>query len=167
MLFAIVANLDIHCHQMDVKTAFLNRDLDQDVFMEQSEGCIDPDKPDFVCKLQKALYGLMQAPRQWYAKLNSFLTESLHFQSSPYDPCLYVFNKDGKKALISLYVGDLLLASSDLEFLHFAICLKWRTVEKQASALDLKIVEIVLRKNSTLAKSRYAAKVLERFGMAS
>ncbi len=119
MFFAIVANLDLHCHRMDVKTAFLNGDLDQDVFIEQPEGCVDPDKPDFVCKHQKALYGLKQAPRQWYAKINSFLTESLHFQSSPYDPCLYVYNKDGKKALISLYVDDLLLASSDLKFLHF------------------------------------------------
>ncbi len=82
--------------------------------MEQPEVCVDPDKHDFVCKLQKALYGLKQAPRQWYAKINSFLTESLHFRSSPYDPCLYVYNKDGKKALISLYLDDLLLASSDL-----------------------------------------------------
>ncbi len=71
IFFAIVANLDLHCHQMDVKTAFLNGDLDQDVFMEQPEGCVDPDKPDFVCKLQKALYGLKQAPRQWYAKLTA------------------------------------------------------------------------------------------------
>ncbi len=97
IFFAIVANLDLHCHQMDVKTAFLNGDLDQDVFMELPEGCVNPDKPDFVCKLQKALYGLKQAPRQWYAKINSFLTESLHFQCSLYDPCLYVYNKDGEE----------------------------------------------------------------------
>ncbi len=49
--------------QMDVKTAFLNGDLDQDVFMEQPEGCRDPERPDFVCKLQKALYGLKQGSK--------------------------------------------------------------------------------------------------------
>ncbi len=53
---------------MDVKTAFLNGDLDQDVFMEQPEGCVDPDKPDIVCKLQKALYGLNASAKAWYAK---------------------------------------------------------------------------------------------------
>ncbi len=94
---------------------------------------IDPEKPDFVCKLQKALYGLKQAPRQWYAKIDLFLTEKLHFRSSPYDPCLYFFNKNGKQALISLYVDDLLLAASDL--------LKWKTAEKQASASGSRYAE--------------------------
>ncbi len=84
---------------MDVKTAGLNGDSDQDVFMEQPEGCRDPERPDFVCKLQKALYGLNKAPRQWYAKIDSFLTKKLQFISSPYDPCLYFYNRGGKKAL--------------------------------------------------------------------
>ncbi len=60
MFFAVVAKFDLHCHQMDVKTAFLNVDLDQDVYMEQPEVFVDPKRPDFVCKLQKALYGLKQ-----------------------------------------------------------------------------------------------------------
>ncbi len=104
---------------MDVKTAFLNGDLDQDVYIEQPEGFVDPKRPDFVCKLQKALYGLKQAPRQWFGKINSFLTDQLHFENSPYDPCLYFRNKNGRKAMISLYVDDLLLASSDLKFLFW------------------------------------------------
>ncbi len=68
MFLSLVAHLDLHCHQMDVKTAFLNGDLEQDVYMEQPEGCIDPERPDYVCKLEKALYGLKQAPRQWFCK---------------------------------------------------------------------------------------------------
>ncbi len=78
--------------------------------MEQPQRCVDPKNPEFVCKLQKALYGLKQALRQWYAKINSFLTEKLGFQSSPHDPCLYFFNKEREKGVISLYVDDLLLA---------------------------------------------------------
>ncbi len=57
MFFAIVANLDLHCHQMDVKTAFLNGDLDQDVFMEQPERCVDPDKPDLSANFKKPCMG--------------------------------------------------------------------------------------------------------------
>ncbi len=67
--------------------------------------------------MQKAFFGLKQAPRQWCAKIDSFLTEKLQFSSSPYDPCLYFYNRGGQKALISLYVDDLLLAASDLDFL--------------------------------------------------
>ncbi len=58
MFFAIVAKFDLHCHQMDVETAFLNVDLYQDVYIEQPEGFVYPKRPDFVCKLQKALYVL-------------------------------------------------------------------------------------------------------------
>ncbi len=104
MVFAIVANSIYIVHQMDVKTAFLNRDLDQDVYMEQPEGFVDPKRSDFVCKLQKALYGQKQAPRQWFAKINSFLTEQLHFENSPYDPCLYFCNKKWSKG--NDIVGD-------------------------------------------------------------
>ncbi len=55
MSLAAVAHLDLHCHQMDVNTSFLNGDLDRDVYMEQPEGCVDASNPDYVCKLQKAL----------------------------------------------------------------------------------------------------------------
>ncbi len=105
MFFAIVDHFDLHCHQMNVKTAFLNADLEQVVYTEQPERCVEPKKPDFVCKLQKSLYGLKQAPRQWCAKISSFLTKTLNVQSSPYDPCLYFCNKNSNKSLISLY-GD-------------------------------------------------------------
>ncbi|GJX19316.1 retrovirus-related pol polyprotein from transposon TNT 1-94 [Tanacetum coccineum] len=63
---------------MDVKTAFLNRPLKEEVYVSQPDGFVDPDFPDHAYKLKKALYGLKQAPRAWYNKLSSFLTEN-HF----------------------------------------------------------------------------------------
>ncbi len=116
MFLSAVAHLDVHCHQIDVKTAFLNCVLDRDVFMEQPEGCIDERYPDRVFKLHKVLYGSKQASRLYYSKINSFLIE-LGFQSSPYDPCLYARKAEEEIVLISLYVDDLLLSASDLNLL--------------------------------------------------
>ena len=58
---------------MDAKSSFLNGYLNEEVYVEQPKGFIDPSFPDHVCKLRKALYGLKQAPRAWYERLNEFL----------------------------------------------------------------------------------------------
>ena len=61
-------------HQMDVKTPFLNGDLEEEIYMLQPKGCIIPGQENKVCKLNKSLYGLKQAPKQWHEKFdNAFL----------------------------------------------------------------------------------------------
>ena len=57
-------------YKMDVKYAFLNEIIDEEVYIEQLEGFVDPNKRDMICKLHKALYGLKQAPRAWYERLH-------------------------------------------------------------------------------------------------
>jgi hypothetical protein len=64
IIMAIVAHYDLELHQMDVKTAFLNGDLEEEVYMDQPEGFATPGKESLVCKLKKSLYGLKQASRQ-------------------------------------------------------------------------------------------------------
>ena len=98
---------------MDVVTAFLNGELDEEIFMEVPAGFRDPNRPNLVCRLLKALYGLKQAPRQWYAKIHRFLTNVLNFiSSSAYEPCLYVFYDGHLLLIIILYVDDLLIAGN-------------------------------------------------------
>ena len=101
LLLAMVAHYDLELHQMDVVTAFLNGDLDEDIYMEQPEGCIDKTKSDHVCKLLKALYGLKQAHRQWHAKVDDFLIGELGFNTSRSDPCLYIKRIDNTIMLIA------------------------------------------------------------------
>eukprot|EP00171_Calliarthron_tuberculosum_P000752 IDg752t1 len=112
IFLATVAVMDLETGQMDVVTAFLNGDLDIDIFMETPDGFKDPKRPDLVCKLRKALYGLKQAPRQWYAKIHSFLVDELGFKSSPNDPCMYSRHSSSSIMLIALYVDDMLIAAN-------------------------------------------------------
>nr|GEY79598.1 integrase, catalytic region, zinc finger, CCHC-type, peptidase aspartic, catalytic [Tanacetum cinerariifolium] len=73
IFLAYVAHKNMVVYQMDVKTAFLNGNLREDVYVSQQDGFVDPDNPNHVYKLKKALYGLKQAPRAWYDMLSSFL----------------------------------------------------------------------------------------------
>ena len=68
ILFALASIHDLYVHQMDMKTAFLNGDLNEEIYMEQPEGFVLPGNEHKVCKLVKSLYGLKQAPKQWHHK---------------------------------------------------------------------------------------------------
>ena len=75
LLLGIACILKFKLYQMDVKSAFLNGYLNEEVYVEQPKGFEDPTHPDHVYKLKKALYGLKQAPRTWYERLTEFLTQ--------------------------------------------------------------------------------------------
>ena len=72
-LFSVVAMYDLELEQLDVKTAFLHGELEEEIYMDLPEGFIVPGKENFVCKLKKFLYGLKQSPRQWYKRFDSFM----------------------------------------------------------------------------------------------
>ena len=73
VILGLVAALDLECEQLDVKTAFLHGELEEEIYMEQPEGFIEKGKEGLDCRLKKSLYGLKQAPQQWYKKFHSFM----------------------------------------------------------------------------------------------
>jgi hypothetical protein len=88
VLFALASIYKLYVHQMDVKTAFLNGDLKEEVYMEQPEGFILPGNEEKVCKLVKSLYGLKQAPKQWHEKFDkAILLNGFHHNGA--DKCMY------------------------------------------------------------------------------
>ncbi|GJS64151.1 retrovirus-related pol polyprotein from transposon TNT 1-94 [Tanacetum coccineum] len=112
IFIANAASKNMTIYQMDVKTAFLNGELKEEVYVSQPEGFIDPDHPTHVYRLKKALYGLKQAPRAWYDTLSRFLLDN-KFSKGAVDPTLFT-QKTGKHILlVQIYVDDIIFASTD------------------------------------------------------
>ena len=96
---------------MDVKTAFLNGDLEQEVYMKQPEGFSSSNDEHLVCKLKKSIYGLKKASRQWYSKFHNVIS-SFDFVEIITDKCLYHKICGSKICLLVVYVDDILLESN-------------------------------------------------------
>nr|GFA36997.1 retrovirus-related Pol polyprotein from transposon TNT 1-94 [Tanacetum cinerariifolium] len=112
IFIANVASRNMTVYQMDVKTAFLNGDLKEEVYVSQPEGFVDPDHPTHVYRLKKALYGLKQAPRAWYDTLSRFLLDN-NLSKGAVDSTLFT-RKTGKHILlVQIYVDDIIFASTD------------------------------------------------------
>ena len=114
---ALVAHYDLELHQMDVKTAFLNRDLYEDIYMAQSKGFVVEGQENLGCRLKKSIYGLKQASRQWYLKFNETIRK-FRFKENKEDNCIHAKFKNGKFIFLILYVDNILLASSDVDLLR-------------------------------------------------
>ena len=99
---------------MDVKTAFLNGNLTEDVYMIQPEGFVDPANANKVCKLQKSIYGLKQASRSWNIRFDE-VVKSFGFIKSEQDSCLYKKFSGSSVNFLLLYVDDILLIGNDVQ----------------------------------------------------
>jgi hypothetical protein len=108
VLLALASIFNLYVHQMDVKTAFLNGDLDEEVYMEQPEDFIMHGHEQKVCKLVKSLYGLKQAPKQWHKKFD-YVILSHGFEHNNADKCIYSKFNDCYGVIICLYVDDMLI----------------------------------------------------------
>lgn len=108
MILAYSSYKNIKVYQMDVKSAFLNGELEEEVYIEQPEGFAE--KGDYVCKLRKALYGLKQVPRAWYARLEKYLHKK-GFKKGSADSNLYMKIEHEHMLIIEVYVNDIIFGS--------------------------------------------------------
>lgn len=162
-LMALAVQYDLKIHQMDAITAFLQGDLEEEIYMEQPEGYHDG--TDRVCKLNKAVYGLKQAGRQWNIKLDVAL-KTFGLTKSKMDPCIY-FSGD-LRLLVAIYVDDFLLFYKDEErlrgirdFLNGKFRMK--DIGPAKNCIGIRICQG--NNFIELDQSNYIKEILTRFGM--
>ncbi|KAJ9561710.1 hypothetical protein OSB04_006870 [Centaurea solstitialis] len=155
--------------QMDVKTAFLNGKLTEDVYMEQPEGFEDPKNPNKVCKLLKSIYGLKQASRSWNLHFDERIKE-FGFTKSEFEPCVYTKFSGSIVTFLVLYVDDILLIGNDVPTLQsvkswLSKCFQMKDLGEAAYILGIKIYRNRSKRLIGLSQSTYIDKILKKFRM--
>lgn len=167
ILLAIGNKFDLEIEHLDVKTAFLNGDLEEEVYMRPPKGIEIEDGK--VLKLRKSLYGLKQSPRCWNAKFHDVMTK-LNFKRSDAEPCLYIKSSENTVSIIVLYVDDMLFLCNDKNEMNFV---------KERMTLEFEIKDLGSVENFmgieinrdrkhrilTLSQEKYAKDILTRFDM--
>ncbi|KAG9457669.1 hypothetical protein H6P81_002177 [Aristolochia fimbriata] len=160
----------LYLEQLDVKTAFLQGDLEEEIYMRQPAGFEVIGKESWVCKLKRSLYGLKQASRQWYLKFDRFMLD-IGFAMSNADHCVYLqsFN-DGDYIILTLYVDDMLVAGTNMKKIdelkkRLANQFSMKDLGEAKQLLGMQITRDKKKKKLWLSQEGYVKKVLERFNM--
>ena len=173
VILSIANAMSMEIHQMDVKTAFLNGNLDEEIYMKQPKGYVDTKNPDYVCKLQKSLYGLKQAARCWNSVIDQSFKDSGYVQNKA-DPCVYVKNitRSNKKSImiIAIHVDDLILACNDAQMMETEKADLQRKFEMKDQGEAHHILGMCISRNKeertlTISQKMYLENVLKRFNM--
>ena len=169
IILALVAHFDLELQQMDVKTAFLNGDLEEEVYMKQPEGFPSSDGEHLVCKLKKSIYGLKQASRQWYLKFHNVIS-SFGFVENIMDQCIYQKVSGSKICFLVLYVDDILLATNDKGLLHevkqfLSKNFDMKDMGEASYVIGIKIHRDRFQGILGLSQETYINKILKRFRM--
>ncbi|KAJ9539123.1 LOW QUALITY PROTEIN: hypothetical protein OSB04_031856 [Centaurea solstitialis] len=167
IFLAYAAHKNIKVFQMDVKSAFLNGVLHEEVYIEQPEGFVDPDFPDHVCILDKALYGLKQAPRAWYETLTNHLL-SKGFKRGTIDTTLFLKKEGDDLLLVQIYVDDIIFGSTNPE-----LCTKFSKIMETEFEMSMMgelnfFLGIQVKQNPDgifINQSKYIKDMLKKFSM--
>ena len=167
LLIAYSAHHGFKLQQMDVKTAFLNGILKEEVYVEQTPGFEDPSNPDHVFILDKALYGLKQAPRAWYDRLSQFLL-SHGYVRGEVDRTLFLL-KEGKHTLVvQVYVDDIIFGSTNEQLVNKFTKLMESEFEMSMVG-ELKFflgLQVIQSEDGTkVHQQKYLRECIKKFGM--
>ncbi|DAZ94444.1 TPA: hypothetical protein N0F65_002762 [Lagenidium giganteum] len=167
LLLTIAALLDYEVHQMDVKTAFLNGFLKEDIYMAQPEGFQVRGQEHLVCKLVNSLYGLKQAPRVWYETLSAFLL-GLGFHKLIKDRCAFMRSTNNATCNVAVYVDDLLIIAPTISLvseIKSALHSRFSMTDlgEAKHLLGWSIVRNRPKRTMFIHQHKYTTKVLHRF----
>eukprot|EP00253_Pinus_taeda_P032393 PITA_32393 len=152
---------------MDVKSTFLNGDLEEEVYIEQPDGFILGNDTNLVCRLKKALYGLKQAPRAWYYRLDKYLHQQ-GFSKGLVDNNIYIKSENNKLLILVVYVDDIIFGSNEEAMSqNFSLVMqkefKMNFLGELAYFLGLQIQQ---NKGSIfLSQTKYLKQILKKYGM--
>nr|GEV32974.1 zinc finger, CCHC-type [Tanacetum cinerariifolium] len=166
LLLALAAIHNLVIHQMDVKIAFLNGDLDEEVYMKQPKGFVMLGNKHKACKLIKSLYGLKQAPKQWHQKFDDVVLSSA-FHLNQFDKRVYSnFDNSDERVIICLYVDDMLIFRTDQN----QVDKTKKFLSSRFSMKDMGEANVILgikikreNKGIVITQSHYIEKILKKF----
>ena len=169
ILLAIAAWYDYEIWQMDVKTAFLNGNVEEEIYMTQPEGFISTGEEQKVCKLQRSIYGLKQASRSWNIRFDTTIKE-FDFVKNPEEPCIYKKVSGSAVTFLILYVDDILLIGNDVGMLQstkawLSTRFSMKDLGEASYVLGIRIHRDRSRKLLGLSQSLYIDTVMKRFSM--
>jgi len=169
IILAIAAYFDYEIWQMDVKTAFLNGNLTEDMYMMQPEGFVDPKNVGKVCKLQKSIYGLKQASRSWNIHFDE-VVKGFGFIKNEEEACVYKKVSGSSVVFLILYVDDILLIGNNIPMLEsvktsLKNSFSMKDLGEAAYILGIKIYRDRSRRLIGLSQDTYIDKVLKWFSM--
>lgn len=164
-VLAVANQNNYHIHQLDVKSAFLQGDLNEEIFMKQPDH--DGQIPGKVCRLKKSIYGLKQASRNWNRKLDVFI-KSIGFIRSEYDYCLYYCSINGARIYLLIYVDDIIVISEsigELESVKSRLSNKFDMQDfgELSTFLGIKVERTEL--GMSFSQQKYIQEILAKFGM--
>jgi hypothetical protein len=167
VLLSLATSYGILVHQIDVKTAFLNGELEEEIYMDQPDDFAVKGQEEMICKLLKSLYGLKQTPKQWHEKFDKTLT-SVGFVVNEADKCVHYRFGGGEGVILCLYIDDILIFGTSLNVIKEVKDFLSQNFEMKDLGEDDVIPNIKLVKEDdggvTLLQSHYVENVLSRFG---
>ncbi|GJU68785.1 putative ribonuclease H-like domain-containing protein [Tanacetum coccineum] len=166
LFLAYASFKDFVVYQMDVKSAFLYGKIEEEVYVCQPPGFEDPDFPDRVYKVEKALYGLHQAPRAWYETLSTYLLDN-GFQRGKIDKTLFIRRDKGDILLVQVYVDDIIFGSTKKSLcIEFEKMMHKKFQMSYMGKLTFFLGLQVKHKNDGIfiSQDKYATEILKKFG---